>query len=385
MSSIRRLTDKKYRIVYNVPSNGKRKQKTETLAGVTKKEAEAIYAQRMKEVSDGKYAAPNGGMTCDDLFVRFMKSRARLCAPSTLQQYEVMLKVRLRPSFGAKKLADIKTIDILSAYESWADSKVGARTIIHAHNLLRATLNKAVKWELISRSPADSISPDDLPKPKRHEPTALDEAGLQTLLREARQPTQRSINRRYLSTYSAFYPAIFFAAYTGARRGEVLAIRWTDLNLDSGEVTIARSLTDAGKCLTFKRPKNNRSRTISISKALVVVMRAHRASQAAERLALGAAYQDQALAFARPDGSPFPPWNFGVAFRNLVERAGVKRIRLHDLRDTHASLLAKAGIPIQVISKRLGHSSIGITFDRYLAMYRDQDEAAASAFDRLVG
>ena len=88
--------------------------------------------------------------------------------------------------------------------------------------------------------------------------------------------------------------------------------------------------------------------------------------------------------FARPDGSALTPWNFGASFRDLVRRGGVTRIRLHDLRDTHASLLAKAGVTIEVVSKRLGHATIAITVDRYLVVYRDRDEAAASAFERLV-
>lgn len=98
-----------------------------------------------------------------------------------------------------------------------------------------------------------------------------------------------------------------------------------------------------------------------------------------------AGYQDQGLVFARPDGSTFTPWNLGPSFSDLVRRAGVTRIRLHDLRDTHASLLAKAGVAIEVVSKRLGHSNIAITVDRYLVVYRDRAEAAASAFERLVG
>jgi integrase len=100
---------------------------------------------------------------------------------------------------------------------------------------------------------------------------------------------------------------------------------------------------------------------------------------------MGSAYTDDGLVFARPDGSAIPPWNFGSAFRDLVTRAGVTRIRLHDLRDTHASLLAKAGVPIEVVSKRLGHSTIAITVDRYLVVYRERDEAAAAAFETLVG
>jgi integrase len=85
-----------------------------------------------------------------------------------------------------------------------------------------------------------------------------------------------------------------------------------------------------------------------------------------------------------PDGMPVSPEAFGAAFKRLVERAKVTRIRLHDLRDTHASLLAKAGVPIEVISQRLGHSCIGVTVDRYVTVYRERDAAAAAAFARLV-
>ena len=86
----------------------------------------------------------------------------------------------------------------------------------------------------------------------------------------------------------------------------------------------------------------------------------------------------------RPDGTPVAPWNFGAAFKDLVLRADVTTITLHDLRDTHASLLAKAGVPIEVISHRLGHSHIGITVDRYLTVYQERDAAAAAAFERIV-
>jgi integrase len=123
---------------------------------------------------------------------------------------------------------------------------------------------------------------------------------------------------------------------------------------------------------------------VELSSSLVAILKSHRAAQAKERLALGAAYEDHDLVFAIPDGNPIRPWNFGAAFVDLVRRAGVTRIRLHDLRDTHASLLIKAGVPIEVVSRRLGHSSIGITMDRYVVLYTEQGRAAADAFDRVV-
>jgi integrase len=162
-------------------------------------------------------------------------------------------------------------------------------------------------------------------------------------------------------------------------------MRWRDLDIDNGTATIARSLTDAPRGrLSFKTPKNGKPRTIFISTQLVATLRSHRVAQAAERLALGHAYHDEELVFAGPDGHPIRPWNFTEAVGDLVTRAQVTRITLHDLRDTHASLLAKAGVPIEVVSQRLGHSTISITVDRYITVYRDRDMAAAHAFDRLV-
>jgi integrase len=135
---------------------------------------------------------------------------------------------------------------------------------------------------------------------------------------------------------------------------------------------------------TRRRLNHRRARTIVIAPDLIAILRAHKARQAEERLLLGVAYHDINLVFARPDGSPVTPWNFGAAFKGLVIRAKVTPIILHDLRDTHASLLAKAGVPIEVISHRLGCSCIGITVDRYLTVYQERDAAAAAAFERIV-
>jgi integrase len=382
---IKRLADKKYRIIYDAPlRNGKRRQKTETLVGVTKAQAESVLAERKRAVIGGDFIA-DAAMTVNELFDRFMTAKSRKCAPTTLQRYDSLMRTYLRPAFGTVTLAKLKTVHLVSAYATWSEKGTSAATLLHAHDLMRNTLNRAVKWDVVPRSVADSIDTDDLPKAAKPTSVVLNEGELRRLLEEARSPSHRSRSRGYLSAYGAFYPAIAFAAYTGARRGEVLALRWNEVDFTAGAATISRSLSETKSGLIFKEPKNGKSRTISISGALVSLLRTHRATQAAEKLAMGSGYHDQGLAFARPDGSPIPPWNFGSAFRDLVVRAGVTRIRLHDLRDTHASLLAKAGVPIEVVSKRLGHSTIAITVDRYLVVYRERDEAAALAFEALVG
>ncbi|MFZ0362941.1 MAG: tyrosine-type recombinase/integrase [Candidatus Cybelea sp.] len=136
--------------------------------------------------------------------------------------------------------------------------------------------------------------------------------------------------------------------------------------------------------LTMLAPKNGKARTIALPAPVAAVLEEHRERQNQERKASDA-YKDDDLVFARPDGSFARPWNYAATVKDLALRAGLKRISLHDLRDTHASLLAANGVPLEVVSKRLGHSSIGVTAERYLHIYSDRDAAAASVLDTLCG
>ena len=136
--------------------------------------------------------------------------------------------------------------------------------------------------------------------------------------------------------------------------------------------------------LTMLAPKNGKARTIALPAPVAAVLEEHRERQNQERKASDA-YKDDDLVFARPDGSFARPWNYAATVKDLALRAGLKRISLHDLRNTHASLLAANGVPLEVVSKRLGHSSIGVTAERYLHIYSDRDAAAASVLDTLCG
>ena len=269
--------------------------------------------------------------------------------------------------------------------DSWRKRPTaGARTHRHAFDLLRNIFNVAVRSKIVGQNVALLVDQDEIPAPQKPESTVLDAPQVRKLLETAKNPTKRSVGNGYVSAYAAYYPAIAFLVYTGARRGEALAVQWGDLDLDGGFVTIRRSLSDTKGSLAFKAPKNEKARKISIAPELVAILIEHRLHQALERQAMGASYQDGDLVFSRADGSPIRPWNFGAAFPALVKRAGVTKIRLHDLRDTHASLLAMAGQPLDVISKRLGHSSIAITMDRYLTVYTARDEEASSAFASII-
>ena len=395
MGYLKRLSDKRYRIKYDVvPTNEKPRQiKTETLEGVSKKEAEAILAQRKAEVTEQREAIANGEQVKDDitlstLFEQFLRQKRKQKEENTIVRYETLVKLYLKPRFGSMQAKRLKAHHLMTAYSDWLEhgregrKSVSAKTIRHAHELLRNVLNWGVRRELLSRNVAALVSDDDLPKARQPKPLALTEQELRKLLAEAKNPTSRAKKRGTLSSMPWFYPAVAFAAYTGARRGECMALRWQDVDFKEKSVTIARSLTER---LTFKAPKNDKARTIAMSDALCEVLRSHRASQAKERLALGESYKDQDLVFAHADGSAVNPWNFGRAVQDLIRRSGVTSITLHGLRDTHASLCAKAGVPLEVVSNRLGHASIGVTASRYLHVYSERDAEAARAFDSLVG
>ena len=285
------------------------------------------------------------------------------------------------------KAGSLKPFHLTDAYAQWRvegpnGKAVSSRTVRHVHETLRNILNWGVRRELLNRNVAVLVADDDLPKVVKPKPVALTDDEVRDLLKEAKSPTSRSKKRGYLSSQAWFYPAVAFAVYTGARRGEVLALRWSKVDLENGSVTIAGSITEQ---MEIKSPKNDRTRTVSVPDTLCAILKAHRVQQAKEQLALGAAYKDGDFVFAHADGSPVDPWNFGRAVIDCIKRAKVTPITLHGLRDTHASLCAKAGVPLEVVSQRLGHASIGITAERYLHVYSDRDADEARAFERLVG
>lgn len=394
MGFVKRLADKRYLIKYDVvPTNGKPRQiKTKTLDGMTKQEVEAFLAERKAEVKRQRSAIATGEQVKDevilsDLFADFLRQKRMKKEQNTMRRYETLVKLYLKPKFGDKKAKQLKPFHLTDAYTDWQQNgrdgrdAVSAKTIRHSHELLRNILNWGVRREVLSRNVAALIDDDDLPKVVQPKPLALTEGELRKLLDEAKNPSSRSKKRGYLSAQSWFYPAVAFAAYTGARRGEVLALRWSEVNLKEKVITIARSLTER---MEFKAPKNDRTRMVEIEDDLCEILRAHEAEQAKEKRALGPAYRDEGLVFARADGSPVDPWNFGRAVLDCIKRAEVTPITLHGLRDTNASLLSRAGVPIEVISKRLGHSSIGVTASRYLHVYSERGREAARAFENLV-
>ena len=389
MGSVKRLRDKVYRIVYDVPNtNGKRKQKRETLYNVTKSEAEETLAKR-KEQAKHRQGVRNPDITVAGLFGEFFEVKRRTLSALGFERYEGMFRNYIAPAIGNLKVSDLRPEYLIDAYAKWSAKGVSGRplsgrTVHHLHDLTRCALNFGVRRELVTRNAAACLESEDLPKATKPEPVALNETEMAALLNAARNPSKRAVRSGGPSAESCFYPAVAFAVYTGARRGEVLGLRWSDIVLEANTVTIRRSLTRThSKGLFFKEPKNGKARTITMPCTLSAILKQRRTAQDNERQTLGTGYKDDDLVFARPDGSLVNPRNFGNRVIELAVRAKVTPITAHCLRDTHASLLAKKGVPLEVVSKRLGHTDIRITAERYLHVYRESDAAAARVLDTV--
>ncbi len=240
--------------------------------------------------------------------------------------------------------------------------------------MLSEALNHAVKWGMLSRNVAQAVDP---PRPARAEVNILAPERIQSLLDEALG----------LEAASGLpYQVLVFAAlHTGMRKGELLGLRWSDVDLDMANISVNHSLQILrGGTLLLREPKTGRSRrTVAMTPSLAVRLHDHRIAQAALRTLLGSVLHDDDFVFSHPDGSAFDPNTVSPAFAKIARRAGLK-LRFHDLRHAHATLMLKSGIHPKIVSERLGHATVAFTLDTYSHVVPGLQEAAARTFDELL-
>jgi integrase len=185
---------------------------------------------------------------------------------------------------------------------------------------------------------------------------------------------------------SRYYALLVLALTTGLRSGELFGLRWQDVDLDAGMLTVNQTLEKPGPNPRFGRPKSKASRrTVTLSAQVVETLRRHKGKQNEDRLQLGAEWYDFGLCFTVFDGKPLRSGNIRRdAFHPLIKKAGVPMIRFHDLRHSHATMLLSAGIHPKVVSERLGHSGIGITLDTYSHVMPNLQREAADTLERRI-
>ena len=180
-----------------------------------------------------------------------------------------------------------------------------------------------------------------------------------------------------------YHPLIHLAVYTGMRRSELLALRWQSVDLDLATLSVVQVMHRLrGGRFIFEPPKTAKSRRmVALSPTAVLALRAHKERQVSDKILMGSSLYDQDLVFCHPDGSPLKPDTVTHAFADLMSKARLPKIRFHDLRHTHASLMLKANVHPKIVSERLGHASVSITLDTYSHVAPGLQAAAALRFD----
>ena len=351
------------------PVTGKRRQLWRGVKG-TKRDAETLLVQLLHQRDSG-IDAPPGKITVSEYLNRWLDDYARPnTAPKTHMRYEEVIRLHLVPVLGSIPLAKLRPLHIQEAYRRALAKGLSPRTVLHCHRVLREALKHALKWQLIARNPADAAEP---PRFERREIKALPPEDLRRILTAADDTPYGTL--------------VHLAATTGLRRGELLGLRWQDVDLETGMIHVRQTAQRLpGQGITFRPPKTHRSsRPVSISPSTVERLRQHRRGQLEERMALGPDYEDHDLVLATPLGMPNDPGNLRRAWGRIVKAAGVDSMRFHDLRHAHATLLLQQGVHPKVVSERLGHAGVAITLDTYSHVLPGLQEEAAEKLDRVLG
>jgi integrase len=364
-----------YTVVLNLgidPTTGKRKQQWLSVKG-TKKEAEHKLADLLHQLDTGTFMKP-GKTTLREYLERWLKDYVwPNLAPRTAEGYESIIRQHLIPQLGNITLTQLKPehlqkyySEILCSGRCKSASSLSAQTVRHHHTALHKALQTAVEWGLLSRNVADAVRPPRAERPEMH---TWGEDDISHFLEATK-------NTPY---YALFYTALF----TGMRRSELLALRWQDIDFILSQVYVSRSLHQLRDGnFVFRSPKTAKGRrTVALPPSAILVLNEHREKQELERAMLGKLLTDDDLVFSHLDGKPIRPNTITRAWTTLATRAGLKVIRLHDARHTHASIMLKQGIHPKIVQERLGHSSIAITLDTYSHVSPGLQEAAAKRFD----
>jgi integrase len=345
----------------------------------TRKEAEKAYAEIRDQVRRGEFVTTSKVTLSAFLRDEWFPAIRATTRPSTWDHYARIASGYLDGSIGERRLGEL-TPGLLNAFyaglltsgrRSGVDTRgagLSPKSVRHVHTMLHKVLADAVRWGRLGANPADKADP---PKPRQAEMKVWDLEQLRSFLDHVSD--------------DRLYGAWILMATTGMRRGEVLGLRWADVDLDLARLAVVQTHVLVNRTVVVSEPKTAKGRrTIALDVTTVAALRQQRKRQLEERLSLGEDWQDTGLVFTQKDGTQINPRLFSSWFTQRSRDAGLPQIRLHDLRHSYATAALVAGIPSKVVSERLGHASIAITLDTYSHVLPNMQEEAAEQVARLI-
>ncbi|HEX7197747.1 MAG TPA: site-specific integrase [Candidatus Limnocylindria bacterium] len=348
--------------------SGRKRYAEKTVRG-SRREADRELKRLLAEVDQSR-VVPGSTLTLDQLLDRWLSVKRLALKESTLVGYEWISQRYVRPALGPRRISSLRPIDLDLLYGELAARGLSRRTVRICHSVLRQSLEQARRWELIERNPALDASPPPQ-RSKEVVPPTIDQ--VQRLIDAARQEDPA------LATY------LWLKAFAGCRRGELCALRWTDIDLDRGALAISRAIVHVGREVKETDTKTHRSRRLALDETSVAVLRQHRRNQLNEGRSLDRVLAADAFLFSSTDGKPWRPDVVTNRFGRLRSTLGLNHVRLHDLRHFAASVLIDGGIPISTVSARLGHRQISTTLNMYAHALPPTDQRAAAYLGGLLG
>ena len=347
--------------------DGKRRQQRRG-GFASQRAAEDALSTVIGQLTSGTFVNA-GRLLVSQYLDEWLAGKAKL-RPSTRTSYRQHIDLYLKPFLGHVRLTDLRANHIEAMVKSLheAPNDLGVATTRRVFATLRGSLNKAQRQGLIVVNPCSFI-----------EMASEEEHRRRTVVWTAEQVGN------FLDVIGDHRLALLYevTVKAGLRRGEVIGLRWSDVDLDDAVIFVTQNVVQVGGALHVGTPKTKKStRRVPLDEDTVASLREHRKRQLKERLIAGTDWQDTDRVFARPDGEGLIPEYVSRTFRNLTAKAGLPLIRLHDLRHTSASLALAAGVPPRVVSERLGHSTIGITQNLYTHVF---DELSRDAADKIAG
>lgn len=346
--------------------NGKRKQKR--ISGFTRKaDAEKELTKQLAEIDKGIWVEPSTQSTGTYLDYWLNDVAKPSVAPSTYAGYRTCLKVYLWEHIKAVPLRKLRAQHIQSAYNKVIESGRSHRTVHNAHRVLSKALHDAVRAGTLPSNPCAGVTPPKYTKKETRTLTA----------QEALQLLEKS-------SESIFFVPFHLALYTGMRRGEIIALRWPDVDFEHRRIAVTKSEQYIKKQFAVFPPKNGKSRNIAISKDTAKLLRSWKKECAARQLALGDQYVKSDYICVHEDGSRIKPDLLTRKFPEILKECDLEGVRFHDQRHTMATLMLKAGVPVKVVSEMLGHSTTAITNDLYTHAIPQLEEDAAEKLSGII-
>jgi integrase len=365
-------------VVIELPrsANGKRRQKWHG-GFPTRREAEAARVKLVHELNTGIYVEPSTTTLSDWVRQQWLPTIRNRVKPSTFDSYRRNLELHVLPHIGSRQLRQLTPMILNRLYSQLlADGNqktaggLSPKTVRYIHTIIHKALADAVDAGVVGVNAAGRAMP---PRPRAtvgYENRFWEPEELKTFLDQVRGDRLEA--------------AWHLSAMTGMRRAEVLGIRWGDIDLDRALLSVRHALVSVGYEVIASTPKTHQARVIDIDSRTVEQLRAHRQRQQADRVEWSSDYDDQGFVFCKEDGTPIHPHSFSQAFERLITKTDLRRIRLHDLRHTHATIALKAGVPVKVISERLGHETPAFTLKQYAHVIPGMQAEAAQTVAALV-